>query len=249
MFQNLHISAIFITTLIFFSSLASAQVLTDSLPDFEKIQVSPMINLMLSRGESEHIRIEYEGISPEKINYSVRGKELRIYLDDAKYTVKTEEVIEDGYIQKVPVYRGAEVTAYVSFKNLKSLQVRGEESVICEDSLMSRKFRIKLYGESRVSLAFVQAERLKIYAFGENELTIRAGEAKVQKLRLFGQNKIDTRDMSVEKIKTSSFGESKLAIAANEKIRLWGFGEVEMKYAGDPIFRKLLIGTLSATKW
>lgn len=207
-----------------------------------------MINLVLSQGESEHIRIEYEGISSEKINFSVKGKRLRIYLDDARYTVKTEEIIKDGYKQEVPIYRNVKVTAYVTYKDLNNIQIRGEERVTCKDSLISRKFKIRLFGESRADLAFVQARRLKIHAFGENELNIQAGDSKIQKYRLFGENKINTENMAAERVSTTSFGESDLSLFATENISLWGFGEVEMQYAGDPYFRKLIIGTLSATK-
>lgn len=112
---------------VLFSRLSSAQTITEPLKKFNKIQVSPLINLVLKKGETEHIRIEYEGIAPEKINFSVSGNKLRIYLDEAKYTVKTEEIIKEGYRQKVPIYRDVRVTAYVSYQSLKKLQVRGEK--------------------------------------------------------------------------------------------------------------------------
>jgi HSP20 family molecular chaperone IbpA len=247
MFPKTCLTIFLILTLSLSGISSSAQILTDSLPHFNKIQVSPKINLVLNQGEKEYIRIEYDGIESEKINYSVKGNKLRIYLEDAKYTIKTEEIIKDGNRQKVPIYRDARVTAYVSYKSLKNIQVRGEETVICHDSLISRKFKIRLFGESRLELAFLQSRHLKVHAFGENKLTIRGGDSDIQTYRLFGENKISTENMAADRIKASSFGESSLALFATEEIRLWGFGEVDMQYAGDPYFRKLIVGTLSTT--
>lgn len=247
MFPKVAVSVFLTLALALFTSLSSAQTLADSLPSFKKIVVSPLVNLVLSQGESEHIRIEYEGISPEKINYAVKGNTLRIYLDDARYTVKTEEIVKDGYIQNVPIYKDVQLTAYVTYRALKNLQVRGEETIICQDSLVSRKFKIKLFGESKVDLAYVQSRRFKVHAFGENKLTIHGGDAGMQTYRLFGENKIDAESMPSGRVRASSFGENDLALFATEEIRLWGFGEVEMIYGGDPHFRDFVVGTLSTT--
>ena len=242
--------SIFLTaTLVFFSAFVVAQTITQPLSAFDKILVSPLINVVLEEGEAEHIRIEYTGIDPEKINYGVKGKKLRIYLDDAKYTVKTEEVVKDGYRQKVPIYRNVYITAYVTYRSLRSLQIRGEESISCKDSLVSEKFKIRQMGESHVELAYLQTRRLKAHLFGENKLEIEAGDSQVQKYRLFGENKVYTRKMAAEKISTSSFGESDLNLSATEKIKLLGIGEVEMRYSGDANLKRFVIGESSIHKW
>ena len=136
MFPKTLIPILSALALALFSCPASAQEISKPLKEFSKIQVSPFISLVLEEGDTEHIRIEFAGIEPEKINYSVRGKKLRIYLDEAKYTGKTEEVFTDGHWQQVQVYRNVKVTAYVSYKSLKTLQIRGEEQVSCIFSLI-----------------------------------------------------------------------------------------------------------------
>jgi HSP20 family molecular chaperone IbpA len=244
-----YLSIFSFVVLAFFPRPSLAQAISEPLQSFDKVQVSPLINLVLNEGEEEHIRIEYSGIAPEKINFSVKGKKLRIYLDDAKYTVKTEEIVKDGYRQNVPIYRNVKVTAYVSYKNLKNIQVRGEESVTCNDSLTSKKFKISLFGESSVNLAFLQTRRLKIQAFGENELTIRAGDSEVQKVRLFGENKIHTENMYAARISSSFFGESSMDLYAGEEIRMWGIGEVKLSYSGQAYLKKFIIGESSITQW
>ena len=233
----------------FFSCPASAQEIAEPLKEFSKIQLSPFISLVLEEGDTEHIRIEYAGIEPEKINYTVRGKKLRIYLDEAKYTGKTEEVFSDGHWQELQVYRNVKVTAFVSYKSLKKLQIRGEEKVSCSDSIRSRNFKISMFGESRADLAFVQADRLVVNAFGENDLLIRSGDAGFLKFRLFGENKIKTDGMYTERISTGFFGESSLDIYSVGEISLWGVGEADVRYSGHPRLDRFILGEADITEW
>ena len=221
----------------------SAGTLSGALQKFDKLQAGPFINVVLQEGESEHIRIDYSGIDPEKINYEVKGKKLSIYLDDAKYLINTEKVNINGSTRKVPIYRGAEITAYVTYNKLKSIQLSGEQSLSCDDPLISKKFKIRLLGETRLQLASLETRQLKVRLFGENSLVIKSGEADVQTYRLFGENKVDTENMAGYKISTSLLGENTLNLYASEEIKLWGIGEVRMQYAGDPHLSKFMLGT------
>ncbi|AHM62862.1 putative lipoprotein [Flammeovirgaceae bacterium 311] len=231
-----------------FTDKPATEPISQSLPRFEKLQVGPLVNVVLQEGETEHIRIEYEGVSPEKINYFVKGNKLSIYLDDAKFTVKSEEVVKDGHSQKLPVYRDVKITAYVTYTNLKSIQISGEETLSCDDALSSKKFRIRQFGETRVELASLETGRLKVQSFGENRLTIRNGVSNVQSYRLFGENRINTENMAGYKISTSMFGESSLNVYASDEISLWAFGEVKMQYSGDPQLNRFVLGVSSINK-
>ena len=249
MIQKLIFPSLLLLIMALFSCPSSAQEISQPLKEFDKIQVSPFISLVLEEGETEHIRIEYAGIEPEKINYSVRGKKLRIYLDEAKYTGKTEEVFSGGHWQELPVYRNVKITAYVSYKSLKKLQIRGEEKVSCSDSIRSRNFKISMFGESRADLAFVQADRLVVNAFGENNLIIRSGDAGFLKFRLFGENKIKTDGMYTERISTGFFGESIMDIYSVGEISLWGVGEADVRYSGHPQLDRFILGEADITEW
>lgn len=226
----------------------AADSITQALPRFEKLQVGPLIKVVLQEGESEHIRIAYSGVSSEKLNYSVKGNKLSIYLDDAKFTVKTEEVVRDGHTQKLPVYRDVNITAYVTYKKLKSIQISGEEKLSCKDVLSSNKFRIRQFGETSIELASLQTGRLKVQSFGENRLTIKNGSSNVQSYRLFGENRIDTENMAGYKISSSMFGESSLNVYASDEISLWAFGEVKLQYSGDPQLNRFVLGVSSINK-
>ena len=58
-----------------------AQDKIHSVKSFDKIIVSPHIELNLVEGSEESVKIENAKVSEDKINIEVEGKTLRIYLD------------------------------------------------------------------------------------------------------------------------------------------------------------------------
>jgi hypothetical protein len=221
-----------------------AQTIDKALPRFDKLVVSPLINVVLTEGREEHIRLEYAGIESHKINYEVKGKTLRLYLDDAKITVKNRKHYdEDGYEYKKPIYKNVHITAYVTYRQLRSLEVRGEEKVVCESPLVGDEFRLKIYGQSQVTLTSLEANHLSAYLYGENKLTIQSGNAETQKYRVYGENRIDTRNFTGKHISAGSIGESKLSLHASGELRVTTVGESVVHNAGDgQTSKRLTIG-------
>jgi hypothetical protein len=238
-------SATAIICTILFCSIARAQTINKPLPHFDKLVVSPLVNVVLTEGEQEHIRLEYSGVESDKINYIVKGKTLRIYLDDARITVKTRKHYdEDGYEYKKPIYRNVQITAYVTYRQLRSLEVRGEETVICESPLVQDEFQLKIYGQSKVTLASLETDHLKAYLYGENKLTIQSGSSETQKYRVYGENRIDTRNFTSKHISAGSIGESKLSLHASGQLRVTTVGESNVYNSGEgQTTKRLTIGT------
>ncbi len=226
-----------------------AQLAEQTLNPFDKIVVSPLVSMVLTKGERESVRLEYENIQPDQVNCVVKGKTLRIYLDDAKFNVKQRKWKENGRTHREPVYRGVKVTAYVTYRELKALQVRGEESVTCTGPLTSKKFNLRMYGESTVTLAALETDFLKAALFGENSLIIQSGKVHTQRFRLFGENTIDTGQLKCKNISTSIFGESKLNIFASNRLRVTTFGQSEILYAGNArLNRRLVLGEANISR-
>lgn len=227
---------------ILISTSSFAQEIVKDLPYFNKVQASSHINLVLTKGTQEHLRLEYDGLALDNINVRVKGKTLEIYLDGAKISDKTIKVYENGHKQRKSFYEGAKVTAYITFKELRGLEIRGEESAVCEYPLNAKKFKLRLYGETNVNLSDLTADKLKAKLYGENKLRINEGAILKQKYNLYGENNIETENITSRNIAINSFGENKLHLKAEEKIRIFGLGELEVVYSGNSPLRKLVIG-------
>lgn len=229
------------------TSLSFAQEFEKELGSFDKIIVSPKINLILERGDHESIRIKSSNIEPGKINVEIINNKLHLYLDNARIVEKQERTNE--YHSKMSIYRDAEVTAYVTYTELSALEVRGEQEVTCLSSINSDKFKLKVYGETEITLESLTTQKFKAVVYGENKIKIKEGKADHQRYRLYGENKIDTRALSSATVSTTIYGEGRLTVNATDEVRISAFGEPQINVMGTSFINKgIVIGRAEIRK-
>jgi HSP20 family molecular chaperone IbpA len=227
-----------VALLAFAVQLSVAQEIVRELRSFRKIIVSPKINLILEKGDQESIRLVYSSVSPDKINIRVQGNTLRVYLDDAKVTERLERINPS---EKRSIYRDASLTAYVTYKELEHLEIRGNQELTCNGPILAERFILKAYGENEIRLASVKTDYLKASLYGENDLKIRGGKAEYQKYKLFGENKIDTQELKSYSATTNIYGESRIKLSTQDQLRVNAFGESQISYTGNASVNKGLI--------
>jgi Putative auto-transporter adhesin, head GIN domain len=222
------------------SGLAQAQ---ESIPlsTFGKIVASPRVNVILEKGDRESIRIVYNDIPKNKVNVIVKNNKLRIYLDHAKVTERQVRISENGNTWKHGIYSGSSITAFVTYKELKSIQMRGEQELRCDTELKADKFKLKAYGETEIRLASLTANKFKASLYGENDLKIKSGTTSRQLYRLFGENKIDTRGLKSEVASTHIYGEGRISVNASDEVHISAFGEPTINIEGTSIVSKGII--------
>jgi hypothetical protein len=224
----------------------NAQEISRDLKSFSKVIVSPKINLILEQGDQEKIRLTYSNVDADKINIKVQGNTLRVYLDEAKVNEKMYRTSDN---QKVSIYRDVTVTAYVTYKELEHLEIRGNQELTCNGPITAERFTLKAYGENDINLASVKTEYLRTSLYGDNDLKIKTGKAEYQKYKLFGENTIDTRQLKSFSTTATIFGESILKLNTQDNLKVNAFGESEVSYNGNAsVNRGLVFGKTMITK-
>ncbi len=237
------IKSLFLGTVILLCTFAQAQELERNLDSFNKVVVSPRINVVLRKGERESIRIKYSNVDADKINFEVINGRLRIYLDEARFVERNRRHRDGNYSSNEKMYRDASITAYITYRELKVLDVRGEEEITCDGAIDSERFKLKIYGEAEVTLASLHTKRFKAVLYGENKLRIKDGQTGHQRYRIYGVNKIDTHSLSSETVSTTIYGEGRLSVHATDEIRINAFGEPQVNVSGNShISRGIIIG-------
>jgi hypothetical protein len=226
--------------------MAFGQEINKELKHFTRVIASPRINVILNEGDREAIRVVYHDITKNKINIEVKGKTLRLYLDDAR---KVEPMRSHGkHGRKESIYEGVSVTAYITYKELSLLEIRGRQELTCLDPIESDAFTLRAYGENEINFASVRTGYFKAKLYGENELDIKKGRSIEQKYTLYGENKINTKGFRSEYIVTSIFGEGSLNVYSSEEVRIDAFGEPNIHVdGGGNINRRMVIGNASIT--
>ena len=220
---------------------ASGQELKKDLAPFEKIIASPKINVVLTHGDRESIRLVYENVSAADLNVIQNGKTLHVFLTNARYVEKRKRIYENNQPRKVNIYRHAQVTAYITYRDLKRLEIRGEQEVSTDTLMAGDKFKLKAYGEANIYLAGLHTNKFKSALYGRNVLKIHSGTTESQKFRLYGENRINTRPFNSINTSSRIYGEGKLVISASHQFRYSAFGEPHIEVNGFPEIRRGLI--------
>lgn len=176
----------------------------------------------------------YRNVDPEQINVAVKGKTLKLYLDGAR---KLEKRISTNE------YDSVWVTAYVTYKELELLEIRGSQQLTCLDPIQADAFTLRGYGENDIHLTSLKVGFFKAKLYGRNDLRVLEGRTLEQKYKLHGNNRIDSHGLMSDYIITSIFGEGLLRINSLEEVRIDAFGEPRILVdGGAQIHRRLVFG-------
>ena len=228
------------------SGIAQTKTLVKS---FNKVVISPHIEAILVEGNEEAVTIKENTETNDKVNIEVKGKTLRIYLDDAKETTKTETIIKNGTKQSVPIYNGKVLTVEVSYKTLETLSVRGEQSTVCESKIEQEDFNLKIYGESQITLKEIELEYLQVVIYGESDFTVAFGSVNDQKITAYGESVVNLLNAENKTSKLRAYGEAEFKINASEKIKITAYGDASLQHKGNASVSKgIAIGDVDISR-
>lgn len=220
--------------------VSSAQEIRQ-LAAFDKVIVSPHIEVVLVEGDEESVKIENAKVSEDKINIEVEGKTLRLYLDGAKTVTKSERVERANSNWKRSIYNGTMATATITYKRLKTLSVRGEEIVKCESPIAQKDLKLMIYGESKVYFNSLTTENLTVSIYGESYLEIQGGDVGRQVYRAYGESEVNTLDMENKSTKITAYGESNFRVNVSDRLKVTCYGETKINYKGEADVNKGIV--------
>ena len=250
MFKQEIIKTISIATfLLFFNLTSSAQNEIISVDTFNKVIISPYIEVVFQEGEEESVKIESINVSIDKFNVEVENKTLHLYLDGAKITSPTIKEKKNGWKQKTPIYKETQVKVIITYKEVNTFALRGEEMIVFETPLQQEKCQLRIYGESQVYINEVDIDDLRVSIYGESLLEIRKGGTYEQKFTAYGESKINVLNVESAITKITAYGDGNFQINASKMIKMTAYGEPTIIYKGDANFNKgIFIGKTSIKK-
>ena len=240
---------LFLFAFFLFQNNAFGQVKTFEVNAFDKVVVSPHIEVVFLEGPKESVVIERIDVPVEKLNVKVKNHTLKLYLDGAEIIPKTKKEYVDGQKKKVSVYNGTVVKAVVTYKNLSALDLRGEESFLFESPVNACDLRMKIYGESRVVMNELTLQELKVTLYGESTLEIKRGEIDEQKFTAYGESKVNSENVKNNISRVVSYGESIFRLNVSDNLKVTSYGESTVEYTGNARLTKgVIIGENTISK-
>ncbi len=236
---------LYVFNLILILSFLSKDLLGQAEPirDFDKVVLSPYIALELIQGDHADISFDIDGVDEEDVMYDVSGGTLRIYLEGARTFNRRSFDRNDGYM--LDHYRNAEVTAYVTYRTLRKLIVKGDDDVNIRGTIDRPSFLMRVYGDCDVYVEDLRTEHFKAGLYGENKLNIERGDIGEQVYALFGDNRVNAVDVETGSIRTTSFGDNNIKVKARD-FAITSFGDGEVALAeGTRVRRKFSLGDMN----
>lgn len=245
--KNISASTIVMAAVLFVTQWSSAQ--TTQVKSFEKVIVSPHIEVILVEGNEESVKIENAKVSMDKINIVVEGKTLRLYLDGAKTVTKSEKVDNEKWKGKRSIYDGTMATATITYKKLNTLSVRGEEVVKCESPIEQKSLKLTIYGEAKIYFDAITTDELTVAIYGESYLEIKSGDVDRQVYRAYGESEVNTLKMKNTTTKITAYGESNFRVNVSDQLKVTCYGEATINYKGSANIEKgIVIGEAKIRK-
>ena len=213
-----------------------------SIDHFERVIVSPHIEVVFKKGNKESLQIINAKVPKDKINLEVEKKRLWIYLDGAKIIEDEEDYdLTKWEKKKSSIYSGTVLTAIVTYKTLNEISVRGEETFKCEGSINAETFKLKLFGSPKVIVNDINVKTLRVAMYGEAVLEIKDGMVDEQKYAVYGEVEIDTLGLENDTTKIAVYGDGNFKVNVSESLKVTAFGDASVVYNGNPSINKGII--------
>lgn len=218
---------------IFSFGFCHAQSESIEVSDFDKVIISPYIEVNFHKSDNESVVIENSKIDSEKIHIEIDKNELHIYLDDAKFVGKDEEVIVNGQKQDRPIYNGTQASITVNYKTLEDVQIRSEERFNFEDNIDSKDFSLDIYGSPKVYFESITADEFKVALYGESYLEVKGGNINFQRYRCYGESEVDAVNLLSKETKIAAYGDNHIVVNVSEELKVSAFGDAKIQYKGN----------------
>ncbi|CAM1368944.1 head GIN domain-containing protein [Tenacibaculum xiamenense] len=246
--MKLKFTSVFVL-LFLMSIIASAQESIELNKNFNKIIVSPHIEAVFKQGNTPSIVIEDISVARDKFKYEVKNGTLQVYLEGAKTYTKNKKVYHDGYKRKVPLYKNRVVVLTITYSEVEVFSVRGEEKITFETPVKQEECKLRIYGDSEVTINEIDVDRLSATIYGESYLKLEKGSVNKQKITAYGASKVMAYDIASKETKVTAYGDGTYQVNASERVKVTSYGEAKILYKGEASLKKgIVIGESTISK-
>ena len=188
---------------------------------FSGIKVSGGIDLYLNQSGTEAIAVSAaEAKYADEIKTVIENNMLRIYIDNSKWSVRNKKL-----------------KAYVSFKQLETLEASGACDVKVSGEIKVTSLKMDLSGASDFTGA-VNLQNLKLDLSGASDVKI-SGEAGTVTIENSGASDVKGRGLVTDICHATAFGASDIEITVNKEINARASGASKIYYSGTAALGKV----------
>jgi hypothetical protein len=211
-----------VLSLLSVKSLIAQENKNIGLNNFSAISVSSGIDLYLTQGNAENIRLNAH---PDLI------KNIIVEKQGSNLVIKYKSNISWGRL-----FKGQSIKVYVNYKMLHAISASGGSDVYTENTLKTDKLSLSVSGGSDLKLSIVTKD-LELQTSGGSDVALK-GSAINLDADASGGSDIDAFDFVVENAKISISGGSDANIHVTKALDASASGGSDVHYKGNPSVKK-----------
>lgn len=192
-----------------------------SVRNFDAIKVSSGIDLYISMGNSESVRVVADEDIIEDVKTEVRGETLHIYMKDNNWL---SSIFNWGRSQNRKVY--------VTARELKSIDASSGSDVESENTLKGETLEVEASSGSDVRLEVVYKE-VSLSSSSGSDARLR-GKTRYLKARASSGSDINARDLEAQICNVSVSSGSDATVTATDEIKANASSGADVRYYGNP---------------
>lgn len=195
-----------------------------NLKGYTTVDVSGAIDLYLSQGTEDAVAVSAGSAEIiGRIRTEMRGNTLRIYFDGKGLNWKK--------------WGNHKMKAYVTFKQLSSIEASGACNVKVSGKIKQDLLKIEMSGASDFK-GDVEIGDLKLEASGASRITVN-GSVKMMGINANGASDIRGYDISAEQCKVDASGASVVRVTVNKELNATASGASAIYYKGEGLIRDI----------
>jgi hypothetical protein len=240
---------LFLMSLLLINSSLNAQKIIKLNRSFDKIIVSPHIEVTFKKGNEPSIIIVDINVPLEKFKYELEKGTLQVYLEGAKTYTKNKKIVTRNVERKVPLYKNRVVKLIITYVDINIFSLRGEEKITFQTPLIQQECKLRIYGKSEVTINEIKVDKLDVSIYGDSFLHIEKGIIHKQKIVAYGASKVMALNVLSKETKITSYGDGSFQFNASDKIKVTSYGEATVLYKGNAVLKKgIVIGESTIKK-
>ena len=196
--------------------------------NFNGIIAGGPIQVVVKFGVKESLRFEGDKEAIATLVSEVKGDKLVI-------RPKT------SWVSWAKKYEDKKIIAYVTAKQLSSLTMSGDGSIIVSGTITAQEFAATLSGSGSIK-ANVSADKITGVISGSGTANI-TGKADAASITLSGPGTFGSKSLEIDQLSARMSGKGSINVTTNGKIKAFISGSGHIYYSGNPEIEKTVLGS------
>jgi len=222
------ISKNYVSTTASFAKIYAPSSDDRNVKNFTGVAAGGPINVVIKMGNTESLKFEGDAEAISTLVSEVKGNILVI-------RPKT------SWTSWAKKYEGKTITAYVTAKDITSLTMSGNGSIIVSGALTSGEFTTTLSGSGSIK-ANITADKLTGVISGSGDLNI-SGKTDVVQVTISGSGNLNGKALTTNRLSARISGSGTVSIKTDGTIKAFISGSGKVYYTGNPTIEKTVIGS------